>query len=149
MLSETQQTQDMQKQQISTTYTQSGLMYIRTRCRNTIFFMQWWVLKRTSLRTPKKRWSSGFGHKWSRWLGSSHKWENWSLRVITTQLELTLKKKKMEHSNKSSITILNFKKRCNIEMLQAVKTNEQTPKGVVKKAHQIANSPQAVQKPLY
>lgn len=55
----------------------------------------------------------------------------------------------MEHSNKSSITIVNFKKRYNIEMLQAVKTNEQTPKGVVKKAHQIANSPQAVQKPLY
>lgn len=44
--------------------------------------------------------------------------------------------------------ILNFKKGSNIEMVQVVKINEQNPKEVVQKASEIANSPQAVQKPL-
>lgn len=44
----------MQKQQISTTYMQSGLMYIRTRCRNTIFLCSDGFLKELVLEPPRR-----------------------------------------------------------------------------------------------
>lgn len=54
MLFETQQSQDMQKQQISTTHMHPGLLSYQDKMQKYRFWMQWLIPKKLVLEPPRR-----------------------------------------------------------------------------------------------